>query len=107
MLEHEWLLNGKPVDRVVACRDGAPCRNVAPDPRWFALQKISLSGKAKRNSQKRPKDRQQGLLLLNATAEVMPHYPLDKAFKAQLPGELAPRFADWLGSRLESGGPSW
>ena len=36
LMEQEWLLLGRPVDRVVLCRDGSPARIVAPDPRWFA-----------------------------------------------------------------------
>ncbi len=93
--EQEWLLNGRPVDRVVACRDGSPARIVAPDPRWFALQKLWMADKPQRNSLKRPKDRTQGRLLLDAIAEAMPHYPLDADFEAQLPGELAGYYAKW------------
>ena len=55
--EQEWLLLGRPVDQVVACRDGTPVRIVAPDPRWFALQKLWMSEKEGRNPLKRPKDR--------------------------------------------------
>ena len=29
--EQEWLLLGRPVDQVVACRDGTPVRIIAPD----------------------------------------------------------------------------
>ena len=105
--EQEWLLNGKAVDRVVACRDGSPARIVAPDPRWFALQKLWMSNKAQRNHLKSPKDRQQGLMLLDTIAEARPHYPLDEAFEAQLPGELAPYFADWFTKRPARAGLSW
>lgn len=76
--EQEWLLHGKPVSRVVACRDGSPARIVAPDPRWFALQKLWMADKPQRNALKRPKDRRQGLLLLGAIADAMPHYPLTR-----------------------------
>jgi len=87
--EQEWLLHGTPVSRVVACRDGSPARIVAPDPRWFALQKLWMADKPQRNALKRPKDRRQGMLLLDAVAEAMPHYPLDESFEVQLPGELS------------------
>lgn len=97
--EQEWLLNGRPVDRVVACRDGRPARIVAPDPRWFALQKLWMSEKLERNALKKPKDRKQGRALLNTVAEAMPHYPLDEAFEAELPAELAPHFAAWKQDR--------
>ena len=105
--EQEWLLLGTPVDQVVACRDGSPARIVAPDPRWFALHKLWMSGQAKRNQLKRPKDGKQGMLLLDAIAEAMPHYPLDADFEAQLPGELAPYYAQWQDRRPERVAPGW
>ena len=46
MPEQEWLLRGTQVDHIVVCRDASPARIVAPDPRWFALQKLWLSKKA-------------------------------------------------------------
>ncbi|HYJ82060.1 MAG TPA: GSU2403 family nucleotidyltransferase fold protein, partial [Allosphingosinicella sp.] len=49
MPEQEWLLRGRPVDQVVVGRDGSPARIVAPDPRWFALQKLWLADQPKRN----------------------------------------------------------
>jgi hypothetical protein len=105
--EQEWLLHGKPVDQVVICRDGSPARIVAPDPRWFALQKLWMSEQPKRNPLKRAKDFKQGVLLLGAVAEAMPHYPLDDTFEATLPGELAPYYVRWTQSRPPSPPPSW
>ena len=96
--EQEWLLNGRPVDHVVVSRDGRPARIVAPDPRWFALHKLWMADKPERNSLKKPKDRKQGAALLNAIAQAMPHYPLDDAFAADLPTELAPYFEAWMAS---------
>ncbi len=93
--EQEWLLLGRFVDRVVICRDGAPARIVAPDPRYFALQKMWLGRQPKRNALKRPKDIKQGEALLAAIAQMMPQFPLDAAFEASLPAELAPFYADW------------
>lgn len=93
--EQEWLLLGRPVDRVVLCRDGSAARIVAPDPRWFALQKLWLSEQAKRNALKRPKDRKQGLALLSAVREAMPQYPLDAPFEAALPEPLRAPYALW------------
>ncbi|MDT7531106.1 GSU2403 family nucleotidyltransferase fold protein [Sphingopyxis sp. SE2] len=95
LAEQEWLLLGRPVDQVVGCRDGSPARIVAPDPRWFALHKLWMSEQAKRNPLKRPKDRKQGLALLDAVAEAMPHYPLDEAFKAAIPPDLQAVFEKW------------
>lgn len=93
--EQEWLLLGRPVSRVVICRDSSAARIVAPDPRWFALLKLWLSRKPSRDSLKRPKDRKQGLALLNAVREAMPQYPLDAVFEGQLPEELAALYAGW------------
>lgn len=105
--EQEWLLNGRPVDRVVVGRDGAPARIVAPDPRWFALQKLWLADQAKRQPLKREKDRIQGTELLNAVAVEMPQYPLDDDFEARLPGELTECFGRWKETRPERQAPSW
>jgi hypothetical protein len=95
--EQEWLLHGRRVDQVLACRDGSPARIVAPDPRWFALQKLWLSEKPGRDPRKRPKDLRQGLALLDAVAVAMRHYPLDADFEAALPRELVPPYERWKG----------
>lgn len=105
--EQEWLLEGRPVDQVVICRNGSPARIVAPDPRWFALQKLWMSGQSKRHPLKRGKDLKQALLLLDAVAEAMPHYPLDDAFEAALPGELAPYYVRWAERRPQPRSPDW
>ncbi|MBC9033702.1 hypothetical protein IAG41_15005 [Sphingomonas sp. JC676] len=105
--EQEWLLAGTPVDQVLTCRDGSPARIVAPDPRWFALQKLWMSEQSKRNGLKRGKDLKQGMLLLDAVALAMPHYPLDEAFERTLPGELAPHFLRWAEQRPKAAPPSW
>lgn len=97
--EQEWLLLGRPIDQIVPCRDGTPARIVAPDPRWFALHKLWLADKPGRNPLKRPKDRKQGIALLNAIAEAMPHYPLDVAFAAEIPAELRPMWQAWADRR--------
>lgn len=93
--EQEWLLNGRPVGHVVGVRDGEAARLVVPDPRWFALQKLWLAEKPERNPQKKPKDRRQGMALLNAIWQAMPHYPLDAAFYGALPDALKPHFERW------------
>lgn len=105
--EQEWLLHGRFVDRVVVCRDATPARIVAPDPRWFALQKLWLSDKEKRNPLKRPKDLKQGMALLDAVWTAMPHYRLDDAFEAELPVDLAGCFARWKSRRPDKPTPSW
>ena len=93
--EQEWLLNGRFVDHVVVCRDGTAARIVAPDPRWFALQKLWMATQSKRNPLKRPKDMRQGTTLLDAIRQAMPQYPLDEAFERTLPGDLAPFYTHW------------
>lgn len=105
--EQEWLLHGRRIDHVLPCRDGSPARIVVPDPRWFALQKLWMSEQSKRNPLKRRKDAKQGALLLDAVARAMPHYPLDAAFEAALPGELAPIFARWAENRPAASGGAW
>lgn len=105
--EQEWLLLGRPVDQVVGCRDGSPARIVAPDPRWFALHKLWMADQAKRNPLKRPKDRQQGLALLDTIAGHMPHYPLDRVFAAALPAELQPHYARWNETRPGQDSRAW
>jgi len=95
MEEQEWLLRGRQVSHVVVARDGSPARILAPDPRWFALQKLWLSAQPKRSALKRPKDAKQGALLLAAVAEAMPQFPLDAAFEAEIPEPLKPHYQTW------------
>lgn len=95
MMEQEWLLQGRQVEHVVCGRDRTPARIVAPDPRWFALQKLWMAEKPQRHPLKKPKDRSQGQALLTAVATSMPQYPLDAAFQAQLPPQLLPHFHAW------------
>ena len=67
---------------------------------WMAVQ-------AKRNPLKRSKDRLQGLALLDAVAEAMPHYPLDPNFEAELPEDLVPYFAEWRAQFTPTAAASW
>lgn len=94
--EQEWLLLGRPVDHIVACRDATPARIVAPDPRWFALQKLWLAKKPTRSALKRPKDARQGRSLLAAACEAMPLHPVDVGFGEGVPEELREVWAEWL-----------
>jgi hypothetical protein len=54
-----------------------------------------MSEKKGRNPLKRPKDRRQGITLLNAVEEAMPQYPMDKSFEAAIPEELIPYYRKW------------
>lgn len=96
--EQEWLLLGRPVDQVVACRDGEAARIVAPDPRWFALHKLWMAAKPERHPLKKPKDLKQGRALLNAVHEAMPQYALDAAFEAEMPEALRQHYEAWRDS---------
>jgi hypothetical protein len=107
MAEQETLLLGQAVDHVVCGLDGSPARIVAPDPRYFALHKLWLSGQAKRTPGKRPKDAAQGKALLDSVARHMPQYPLDGAFAAALPDDLQPLYAAWQLSRPPASDPAW
>lgn len=106
LLEQDWLLLGKPVAHVITGLDATPARVVAPDPRYFALQKIWLSQQEKRKAEKRPKDARQAALVLDAVTRAMPHYPLDDAFAASLPIALAPLFAAWRAGREHMSAPA-
>jgi hypothetical protein len=88
----EWLLLGKPVSVVLIDFDGWPAAVAAPDPRYFALQKLWLSKKPDRPAIKRAKDQRQGEALLRTVREHMPHYPLDEQFVASLPAPLKEQF---------------
>lgn len=93
--EQEWLLMGRPVDRVVGVRDGEAARMVVPDPRWFALQKLWMAEKPERAAQKKRKDLKQGRALLDAVWLTMRHYPLNDTFYEELPAELRPHYEAW------------
>jgi hypothetical protein len=107
--EQEWLLLGRQISRVVVARDASPARVIAPDPRWFALQKLWMSDQEKRNPNKRSKDRAQGVALLECIHQALPTYSLtEKGFIADMPPELRPyydRFADF-GEDADAA-PSW
>lgn len=93
--EQEWLMLGTPVSAVLVGSDGTPAPMTVPDPRWFALQKLWMSRQEKRMPSKRAKDELQGMVLLSAIVEAMPHYPIDAEFEASLPSELQEHYARW------------
>jgi hypothetical protein len=93
--EQDWLLKGRPVSHVVTDFSDKPARVTAPDPRWFALHKLWLAQKPTRDRLKVAKDERQGMAILDMVADHMPHYPLDRAFRAELPEELQPHLERW------------
>jgi hypothetical protein len=94
LAEQEWLLPGIRVSHVVCALDGTAARIVAPDPRYFALQKIWLSRQARRNPLKRRKDEAQGRAVLDALSS-SPAFPLGSDFENSLPRELAECLRLW------------
>jgi hypothetical protein len=66
-----------------------------------------MADQAKRNPQKRPKDRKQGMALLDAVALAMPRFKLDNVFIAGLPPELVPYFHQWRSQWKEPHRRSW
>ncbi len=105
LMEQEWLLRGRPLERVICSLSAKliAARIVAPDPRWMALHKMWLSKQAKRRSDKRPKDARQGALLLQAVIDRMPAWPVDHAFEAEIPSELQPIYREWKQNPLSFG----
>lgn len=87
-------------------RDGSPARIVAPDPRWFALQKLWMGAQEKRNPLKRTKDAIQGRALLDAIKSNMRQFPLDGAFEDSLPTELLPFYREWKEEVGDGGYPT-
>ena len=84
----EWLRLGPPARALLIDYTGWPVPITAPDPRYFALHKLWLSGRADRDRDKSIKDRKQGEVLLGAVKQYMPHYSIDEQFIAGLPPPL-------------------
>ena len=84
----DWLLGGVPLERVAIDQAGLPVRIVAPDPRLFALHKLVMSDEEGRRIEKRSKDKEQGIAILEMIRDHMPEYPMDEEFVATLPKEL-------------------
>lgn len=93
--EQEWLLLGDPVEQLLYDTNNRPLRIVAPDPRYFALQKLWLADKPQRDPLKKDKDRTQGELVLHLVHLKMPQYPLNEKFEQSLPEPLKPYFEQW------------
>lgn len=96
LVEQEWLLKGHPVSFVVATVRRRACPVYVPDPRWMALHKLWLSSKPERRASKKPKDRRQGEVLLDACRYFLhDSYPMDIDFVLDLPLELRDLFNEW------------
>lgn len=100
LIEQEWLLNGNPVSFVAATVRRRACPVYVPDPRWMAVHKLWLSRKPERRASKRPKDKRQGEVLLDACRHFLADtYPLDLDFVFELPPELRDLFDGWATER--------
>ena len=100
LLEQEWLLRGRPASFVVSTVRRRACPIYVPDPRWMALHKLWLSSKPERKESKKPKDRRQGEVLLDACRYFLQEtYPMDIDFVLELPTELRDIFDEWATSR--------
>lgn len=96
LFEQEWLLKGRPVSFVVATVRRRACPVYAPDPRWMALHKLWLSKKPQRRESKKPKDKRQGEVLLDACRFFLRDtYPMNLDFVLELPPELRDLFDQW------------
>jgi len=94
--EQDWLLLGDPVRHVVTALDRTPTAIIAPDPRYFALQKAWLSRKPERDALKKPKDWLQAQTVWTWLSE-MPRYRVDPPFLQSLPSPLAALAAELSG----------
>ncbi|MBA4343095.1 MAG: hypothetical protein C0423_13220 [Methylibium sp.] len=100
LTEQEWLLNGRPVAFVVATVRRRACPVYVPDPRWMAVHKLWLASKPARRDSKKPKDKRQGEVLLDACRHfLLDVYPLDIDFVLDLPPELRDIFDAWATER--------
>lgn len=100
LTEQEWLLKGNPVAFVVATVRRRACPVYVPDPRWMAVHKLWLSRKPERRASKKPKDKRQGDVLLDACRYFLADtYPLDLDFVFELPVELRDLFDAWATER--------
>ena len=99
LIEQEWLLKGHPVSFVVATVRRRACPVYVPDPRWMALRKLWLASKPERRESKKPKDKRQGEVLLDACRYFLrDQYPIDIDFVLDLPPELRDIFNEWAKS---------
>lgn len=96
LIEHEWLLKGRPVAFVVATVRRRACPVYVPDPRWLGLHKLWLSSKPDRRESKKLKDKRQGEVLLDACRYFLrDQYPMGIDFVLDLPADLHDIFHEW------------
>ena len=97
------------VETVVIDERGFPTPMRVADPRFWAAHKLWLAEREDRDPQKKIRDRQQALVLLELIASRLPQLRLDEDFKRMLPGALRPLFEAALkrGGNSAQSSPDW
>lgn len=101
----QWVVNAPVVEVIVLDERGFPAPMRCPDPRYWAVHKLWLSGRSDRDAQKKIRDKQQADVMLRLIAERLPQFPLDPGFRNMLPKELAGMLEQ--GVSLGTTKPSW
>jgi len=105
----QWLVNAPPIETVVIDERGFPTPMRVADPRFWAAHKLWLAEREDRDPQKKIRDRQQALVLLELIASRLPQLRLDEDFKRMLPGALRSLFEAALkrGGNSAQSSPDW
>ena len=101
----QWLVNAPAVEAVALDERGFPAPMRCPDPRYWAMHKLWLSGRDDRDPVKKIRDREQAEITQTLIAEKLPHLPMNEAFLSILPGDLRKK----IETRRDepAGEPSW
>jgi hypothetical protein len=75
IVDLKWLLNAPKVEALAIGMDGYPVPLSVPDPRAFALYKLSLSHDVRREAAKRIRDAEQAFALAELIHSRLPQYP--------------------------------
>lgn len=85
IIDLKWLLNAPKVDVLAIGADGFPVPMSVPDPRAFALYKLSLSHDAGREAAKRGRDAEQAFTLAELIHSRLPQYPFEPQALSMFP----------------------
>lgn len=105
----QWLVNAPALSATVIDENGFPAPMTAPDPRIWAAHKAWLAQREDRDPAKVDRDRLQAAAVIDLLRDRLPHLPLNDAFMAALPAELARPFGTLLGAGApdRSATPDW
>lgn len=101
----QWLVNAPAIDVVVLDERGFPAPMRCPDPRYWAMHKLWLSGRDDRAPDKKIRDLEQARVTCDLIAEKLPHLPMNEGFLSALPGDLRKQIETRRGGA--TGEPSW